>query len=136
MSFGPHLLFELGECLELNKLRDEEFIKGFLLKLVDICKMTLIMGPHTHKFKGDLMEQDGISGIVVIAESHIAIHTAPEFGTASIDIFSCKEFEYWEGIAYILSELKPLTYRHRIIDRGADFPRSEYKKIEVVEQTI
>ena len=128
MSFGPHLLFSLGECQEVNKLRDENFIKSFLLSLVDICKMTLIMGPTLHKFQGDSMEEDGISGIVVIAESHISIHTAPEHRTCSIDIFSCKEFDYWNGIAYIMKELRPNTYFHEIIDRGKHFPKTKFFK--------
>lgn len=123
MSFGPHLLFDLSECQDIEKLRDNAFIKEFLLKLVDICKMTLIMGPHTHKFRGDDMDQDGISGILVIAESHISIHTAPENKTCSIDIFSCKDFDYWEGISYIVSSFKPLRFHYDIVQRGNSFPR-------------
>lgn len=133
MSFGPHLLFSLGECQNIDKLRDEEFIKSLLLNLVKVCKMTLIMGPHTHKFQGDRMEEDGISGIVVIAESHISIHTSPEDATCSLDIFSCKEFDYWEGISYIIKEFQPKKYFHQIIDRGEYFPKSLSKEKQLVE---
>ena len=60
----------------------------------------------------------GISGVVVIAESHLAVHTWPEHGYASIDIFTCGEAALTERIAeHLLTALQPRAVTRRLSRR-------------------
>lgn len=56
-----------------------------MLATAKVAKATIV-GSHFHQFS-----PFGVSGVVVIAESHLAIHTWPEYGYAAIDIFTCGE---------------------------------------------
>ena len=81
-ALGRHLLMELEDCNEeiLNNL---ESIREAMMTAADEAGAT-IMGESFHRFA-----PHGISGVVVIAESHLFIHTWPEYGYAAADIFTC-----------------------------------------------
>ena len=64
-------------------LDDQERIGAFLLEAAEVAGAT-VLSSHLHRFA-----PQGVSGVVVIAESHIAIHTWPEHGYAALDLFSC-----------------------------------------------
>lgn len=81
-SLGRHLLLELHECSSeiLNNL---ETVKTALVEAAKRAEATII-DVVFHEFN-----PFGISGVVVIAESHLSIHTWPEYRYAAVDIFSC-----------------------------------------------
>jgi S-adenosylmethionine decarboxylase len=81
-ALGKHLLLELKEC---NKevLDDLDFLKSTLLTAATEAG-AMVLGESFHRFN-----PQGISGVVVIAESHLFIHTWPEYGYAAADIFTC-----------------------------------------------
>ena len=81
-ALGKHLLLELKEC---NKevLNDLGFLRDTLLTAAEESGAT-VLGNSFHPFK-----PQGVSGVVVIAESHLFIHTWPEYGYAAADIFTC-----------------------------------------------
>jgi S-adenosylmethionine decarboxylase len=83
-ALGRHLLLELNGC-NAKLLNDIKRVEEILVAGAKIAKATII-GTHFHQFS-----PFGISGIVVIAESHLAIHTWPEHGYAAVDIFTCGE---------------------------------------------
>jgi S-adenosylmethionine decarboxylase len=61
----------------------------------------------------------GITGVVLLAESHIALHTWPEFGYTAIDIFSCgKNAKPEEALKFLQKELRPKRTRVRKMKRG------------------
>ena len=64
-------------------LNDARFIKKALLKAAKVAKATVIDSAF------NLFNPYGVSGFVVIAESHLSIHTWPELGYAAIDVFTC-----------------------------------------------
>lgn len=64
-------------------LDDEARIGEFVLEAARVAQATIISAQF-HKFA-----PQGVSGVVVIAESHIAIHTWPELGYAALDVFTC-----------------------------------------------
>jgi S-adenosylmethionine decarboxylase len=91
-SLGPHLQLDLHDC-DPVLLADFELIYDFLRSMVQKLQMTEVYPPYVVKYtpaKG--YEDAGISGFVLIAESHISIHTWPEKFYASLDFFSCKDF--------------------------------------------
>lgn len=81
-ALGRQILVEYYDC-EQSKLNDVSFIETTLIQAAKASKATLI-SHNFHKFS-----PYGVSGVVVIAESHIAIHTWPEYQYAAVDIFTC-----------------------------------------------
>jgi S-adenosylmethionine decarboxylase proenzyme len=66
----------------------------------------------------------GVSGVVVIAESHVALHTWPEKNIASVDIFSCSsKLNLDHLVALIKISLKSKNYSKRLFERGIHFAR-------------
>ena len=81
-ALGRHLLLELKNC-NREVLNDLEFLKNFLYETAEQIGATVV-NQAFHKFS-----PQGISGVILIAESHICIHTWPEYGYASVDVFTC-----------------------------------------------
>ncbi len=97
-SLGRHLLLELHECSSeiLNNL---ESVKTALVEAAKRAEATII-DVLFHEFN-----PFGISGVVVIAESHLSIHTWPEYRYAAVDIFSCGEaLKPAEAAAYLVEQ--------------------------------
>jgi S-adenosylmethionine decarboxylase len=87
-----HLVIE-GRGGNWNKLQDLPALYELLDTLPGRINMTKIMPPIVTRYVGVTPEDWGISGFVMIAESHISVHTFPERGEVAIDVFSCKEFD-------------------------------------------
>ena len=87
-----HLVLE-GRGGDWHKLQDLPALYELLDTLPGRINMTKIMPPIVTRYVGVTPEDWGISGFVMIAESHISVHTFPERGEVSIDVFSCKEFD-------------------------------------------
>jgi S-adenosylmethionine decarboxylase proenzyme len=81
-ALGKQILVEFYDCSE-SKLNDVSFIEETLINGAKLSRATII-SHNFHKFS-----PYGVSGVVVIAESHIAIHTWPEYNYAAVDIFTC-----------------------------------------------
>ncbi len=81
-ALGNHLLLELKNC-KSGILNDLEFLKDALLEAATKSGAT-VLGVSFHPFN-----PHGISGVVIIAESHLSIHTWPEYDYAAADIFTC-----------------------------------------------
>jgi len=107
-ALGKHLLLELKDC---NKevLNDLGFLKSTLLAAANECGAT-VLGESFHQFN-----PHGVSGVVVIAESHLFIHTWPEYGYAAADIFTCGDSVEPEKAAGIIIE-KLGASNHSIIE--------------------
>lgn len=101
--YGYHLFLDIRGCSK-EMLGNEKKIYSFLKELPEQIKMTTIMGPHTMSWLEPGNPEWGISGFVIIAESHIAIHTYPDKGEAYVDVFSCKEFDL-EFVKLYVTEL-------------------------------
>jgi S-adenosylmethionine decarboxylase len=74
-------------------LADASLVQEMLEVYPDMLGMNKICPPVVVRYQGPVPEDWGISGVVMIAESHIAIHTFPERGMIWADIFSCRPFE-------------------------------------------
>jgi S-adenosylmethionine decarboxylase len=77
---GVHLIVDLHGAKRLNDL---EHIEATLRRCVEAARATLLH-IHLHHF-----QPSGVSGVAVLAESHISIHTWPEIGYAALDVFMC-----------------------------------------------
>jgi len=85
---GLHLLVDLWDA---HGLDDIALVERAMREAVEACEATLL-NLHLHHF-GETQdacgEAQGVSGVAVLAESHISIHTWPERGYAAVDIFMC-----------------------------------------------
>ena len=121
--FGPHLVMEASGC-SYEKLSDMNLITQILDELPEKMSMTKVMPPYVFNYKGLVPDDWGLSGIVVIAESHLAIHTFPDKGFLTVDIFSCKDFDVKMAVTEIVNAYQPKTWDEQLIMRGREFPRS------------
>ena len=81
-ALGRHMLLELFDC-DADVINSLEAVKGTLVEAAKRAQATIV-DVVFHEFN-----PFGISGVVVIAESHLSIHTWPEYRYAAVDIFSC-----------------------------------------------
>lgn len=81
-ALGQHLLLELYGC-EFQLIDNLEHVRQALLHAAELVSASII-GVTSHKF-----QPHGVTVVVAIAESHISIHTWPEYGYAAVDVFTC-----------------------------------------------
>ncbi|XWO14397.1 S-adenosylmethionine decarboxylase proenzyme [Candidatus Hepatincola sp. Pdp] len=95
---GTHLLIDLWEATNLNSPKDIDKV----LRDCAIAAGATILHSHMHHFN-----PQGVSGVVVLAESHISIHTWPERGYAALDIFVCGDCNPYLAIPILKDYFKP-----------------------------
>lgn len=108
---GRHVHLDLYECTAgiLSAPADSERILNEAARKMNAT----IVGSHFHAFN-----PHGVSGVVVIAESHLTIHTWPEHDYAAIDIFSCGELDLDAGVAYLVEAFGAERKVFAAFDRG------------------
>ena len=109
---GNHLLVELYEC-DSKKLNDLGKLEMVLEEAVRISGATALKASF-HQFA-----PQGVSGVIIIAESHFTIHTWPEYGYAALDIFTCgQSLDSQKALDYIEKELNVKTISVTEMKRG------------------
>ena len=99
-SLGQHLLVEMYEC-DVNIINNVEKIEEIMNESVRVSGATII------KSVFHLFNPHGVSGAIVIAESHFTIHTWPEYGYCAVDIFTCGDTINNEAaLKFLKEELK------------------------------
>ncbi|HSK41274.1 MAG TPA: adenosylmethionine decarboxylase [Arenibaculum sp.] len=96
---GTHLIVDLWEA---GRLDDLDHVEKTLMSAVEASGATLLH-IHLHYFTPN----GGISGVAVLAESHISIHTWPERGYAALDIFMCGDAEPHKAIPVLEQAFDP-----------------------------
>jgi len=95
-----HILFTLKGC-NVELMEDKEFMRMMLYRSAKECNSTLL-NLSVHKF-----EPQGFTGIAMLAESHLSIHTWPEKGMAVCDAFTCGDHTTPEkGVEYMKETLQ------------------------------
>jgi len=130
--FGPHLIMEASGC-NYGKLTDIRLLTNLLDKLPEKMGMTKVMPPYVFEYKGEVPDDWGLSGIVIIAESHLAFHTFPDKGFVTVDIFSCKDFDVATAVKEIVDTFEPENWDEQLIMRGREFPKSLTKASMIME---
>ncbi|MBM3940006.1 MAG: adenosylmethionine decarboxylase [SAR202 cluster bacterium] len=114
-----HLVID-GHGCDYQRLADPEHVRRFLDYYPDAIDMTKITVPTVYTYKGPKPEDWGVSGFVIIAESHISVHTFPDRGYVNIDVFSCKAFDVDKALAEVRSLFPMQEVRHWVLDRGLE----------------
>lgn len=109
---GAHLLADFHGIAE-DRLSHAEAIEH-LLRQSALAAGAQILHSHFHAFGPG----SGITGVVLLAESHISIHTWPEFGFAAADIFMCGKTEPQRALEVLRLALQPASCTVQTIMRG------------------
>ena len=114
-ALGRHLLIECYDC-DPGVLNDPRRLEG---KMAEVARRTgaTVVATKFHTFA-----PHGVSGVVIIAESHLAIHTWPEYGYAAVDLFTCGHTcDPWQSLDFLKTALKakrltPTEYQRGQLD--------------------
>lgn len=111
-ALGIHVLAEYYDC-NAEILNDSRKIELCMNDAAEVAGATVVSSAF-HTFN-----PHGISGVVVIAESHLSIHTWPEYGYAAVDIFTCGEVvDPWKAFARLKESLESTHYSTIEMKRG------------------
>ncbi|MBU0904259.1 MAG: adenosylmethionine decarboxylase [Planococcaceae bacterium] len=110
-TMGRHVIAELWEC-EFDKLNDVNFIER---TFVDAA---LKSGAEVREVAFHKFAPQGVSGVVIISESHLTIHSFPEHGYASIDVYTCGDLDPTIAAEYIADALGSKTRETMELPRG------------------
>lgn len=120
-ALGRHILAEFFECDD-RILKSTEQIETYMNQAAVECGATVVQSAF-HTFN-----PYGVSGVVVIAESHLTIHTWPELRYAAVDVFTCGDtVDPWVA----LNHLK--TYLHADVVDAVEMTRGELSKNRVMQ---
>ena len=103
------------------KMWDAQLVRDFLVKCPDELGMTRITEPEVLEYNAPKTEDSGISGFVIIAESHISIHTFPRREYVNIDIFSCRPFDDQRALARAKELFGLEQVRSWLLERGLEW---------------
>jgi S-adenosylmethionine decarboxylase len=111
-SLGRHVLLELKDCNPAI-LDNLDYLKRSLRETAELIGATVI-GESFNRFN-----PHGVSGVVVISESHLCIHTWPEYCYAAVDVFTCGEtVDPLKAIEPLTRLLESQKHSHYEIERG------------------
>lgn len=122
-GFGPHLMMDC-QGVSYEKCSDMQFIWNFLNDLPEKIGMTKITQPYVFPYSGLVPEDEGVTGMVVIAESHITFHSFTRKDYFFFDIFSCKDFDVERVKQEVIAAFEVKNPECHRVDRGRDFPRA------------
>ena len=124
-----HLIID-GDGGNVSKMWDMELVRKFLTDYPDNLGMTRITEPNVVEYNGPENDDAGVSGFVIIAESHISIHTFPRRNYVNIDIFSCKSFDCEKALADAKHLFDLEDVKTWVIDRGLEWLDKEQGSTE------
>ena len=111
-TLGTHLLLEMWECSP-EILKDLDKVRDAMVEAANHAKATVVEVAF-HEFN-----PFGISGMVIIAESHLSIHTWPEYGYAAVDVFTCGDLiKPEEAAEYLVEKFECQMMDKKVLSRG------------------
>jgi S-adenosylmethionine decarboxylase proenzyme len=130
-SLGTHLLVEFYDC-DKKILNDEVRIEQVFIEAAKKAKATVVEQVF-HRFS-----PHGVSGVVVISESHLAVHTWPEYGYAAVDVFTCgTEIDPWVAQEFIREALHATNSTAIEMKRGTlqlPYGQLTHKPLDTIEK--
>lgn len=124
-QLGRHILVEYYNC-DKEALNDHKYIEEVMVQAAKEAKATVVESVF------HLFNPWGVSGAVVISESHLTIHTWPEFGYAAVDLFTCGDsVNPWVAFDYLSEKLGAEKHETSEVGRGMVDKIKSYSKEEL-----
>lgn len=111
-----HLIIE-GYVGDAKKVRDAQFIHDFLDTCSDHINMTRVSAPQVSTYQSPGCKEPGVSGFILLAESHISLHIPPGQSYMNIDLFSCKGFTPEQAIEELRQNFGLTEVRSYLLNR-------------------
>ena len=115
-----HLVID-GYGGDIAKMWDEDLVRDFLYDFPESLDMTRITEPNVLRYDAPKSEDSGVSGFVIIAESHISIHTFPRKDYINIDIFSCQTFDHEQALEDVKKTFGLTEVKTWLLKRGLEW---------------
>ncbi len=116
MIVGTEWLIEAAGC-EAEKLREVKSLRAVFAMLIADLDLKIIGEEIWHKFDG----AGGVTGLVMLTESHIACHTYPEHNIATFNLYCCRMRPIWSWEENLSNLLGAKQVRAQKIERGSEF---------------
>lgn len=110
-TFGRHLLMEYQGC-DREILNNPEQLEQLMRSAAEAARATVVAAVF-HSFT-----PCGTSGVLILQESHLSIHTWPEVGYAAMDFYTCGECDPFAGHLVMCEGLQPEVHEIMDVDRG------------------
>ncbi|MFQ5860376.1 MAG: S-adenosylmethionine decarboxylase [Dehalococcoidia bacterium] len=125
-----HLIVD-GYGGDVVRLWDADALRRFLDTCPESIGMTKISEPSVLHYQGSREEDGGVSGFVLIAESHISVHTFPVRRYVNVDVFSCRSFDAQRVLAEIRELFALEELRNWVLDRGVEYLDAPHALAEI-----
>ncbi|MDQ2680012.1 MAG: adenosylmethionine decarboxylase [Candidatus Eremiobacteraeota bacterium] len=126
-ALGTHIVCELSGCSP-EALSDVDSVRDIMIAAAKAAKAT-VMEVAFHRF-----QPHGVSGVVVLAESHISIHTWPETGYAAMDFYTCGDHtDPWAACDYAAKALSATAMSTTEVKRGIESTPGRYTHVVTAE---
>lgn len=127
-TLGRHILIEFYNCDE-DILKNPEIVETRMNEAAKIANATIVQSVFHH------FNPYGVSGAVIISESHLAIHTWPEYGYAAVDVFTCGDkinpwtaFKFLEDV-FVAKRSESIEVPRGMVEKIRNFSDRELGKI-------
>lgn len=115
LTVGTEWLIEASGC-DAEALRDAGRLREVFARAVAELDLRVVGVPQWYTFPGE----GGVTGLVMLTESHLACHTYPEFGVATFNLYCCRERPAWDWAQRLREMIGARDVRVRSLDRYAD----------------
>ncbi len=120
-ALGRHILLEVHGC-DTGILNDHAAVEEIMVSAA------LKAGAEVREVAFHKFSPQGVSGVVVISESHLAVHTWPEHGYAAVDVFTCGDsVNPWDACNYIVEQFRAQNFSASETLRGVFVENSSQK---------
>ena len=126
-ALGTHIVCELSGC-DPAKLTDVDGVRETMINSA-LASAATIVTQTFHRF-----QPQGVSGVVVLQESHISIHTWPESGYAAMDFYTCGDHtDPWAACEYAAEHLGATTVLTTEVKRGVEAGHNRFTHVVTTE---
>ena len=126
MIVGTEWLIEAFAC-DAQKLREVCGLQSVFSRIIKDLGLKTVGEPHWHKFGGE----GGVTGLLMLTESHLACHTYPEYQTATFNLYCCRTRPEWNWQENLSAKLGAQSVKVTKIERGTNAkisnPKSEIR---------
>jgi S-adenosylmethionine decarboxylase len=112
---GTEWLVEASGC-DADALRDAAALRALVEAVVRDLDLRVVGEPHWHKFPGE----GGVTGLLLLSESHLACHTYPELQVATFNLYCCRARPRWPWEERLAAALGATRVSVRKLERAAD----------------
>jgi S-adenosylmethionine decarboxylase len=127
MIVGFEWLIDAIDCDE-NKLREVEALRDVFARIISDLQLKTIGDGTWHKFDGE----GGVTGLVMLTESHLACHTYPEHKTATFNLYCCRERPEWDWEENLKQMIGAKEIKIQRIQRGNSRSKFQNLKSKIV----